>query len=89
VRVRRRPLTRRAFWSHINAMVERRVTVMVTTYFVVEAEYCERVALVSRGQVVAEGSLDALNDQVKSVAHPELTLANAFVELVEAFDRRE
>ena len=38
------PLTRREFWSHINAMVERGVTVMVTTHFLDEAEYCDRIA---------------------------------------------
>ncbi len=40
------PLTRREFWSHINALVERDVTVMVTTHFLDEAEYCDRVGLV-------------------------------------------
>ena len=49
------PLTRREFWSHINAMVERGVTVMVTTHFLDEAEYCDRIALVYRGHVIAAG----------------------------------
>jgi ABC-type multidrug transport system ATPase subunit len=83
------PLTRREFWSHINAMVERGVTVMVTTHFLDEAEYCDRIALVYRGHVIAEGSPDALKDRVKSAAHPEPTLEDAFIELVEAFDRRD
>ena len=47
------PLTRREFWSHINAMVERGVTVMVTTHFLDEAEYCDRIGLVYRGRVIA------------------------------------
>ncbi|MCA9183104.1 MAG: ABC transporter ATP-binding protein, partial [Planctomycetales bacterium] len=47
------PLTRREFWSHINAMVERGVTVLVTTHFLDEAEYCDRIALIYRGQVIA------------------------------------
>ncbi|MEO8270757.1 MAG: AAA family ATPase, partial [Aureliella sp.] len=42
------PLTRREFWSHINAMVERGVTVLVTTHFLDEAEYCDRIALIYR-----------------------------------------
>jgi ABC-type multidrug transport system ATPase subunit len=81
------PLTRREFWSHINAMVERGVTVMVTTHFLDEAEYCDRIALVYRGHVIAEGSPDALKDRVQSAAHPEPTLEDAFIELVETFDR--
>src|SRR3569623_1401793 len=62
------PLTRREFWSHINAMVERGVTIMVTTHFLDEAEYCDRVGLVYRGRVIAEGSPDAL----KALARTEL-----------------
>ena len=36
-------LTRREFWLHINSMVEKGVTVMVTTHFMDEAEYCDRI----------------------------------------------
>ncbi|MGO9469223.1 MAG: ATP-binding cassette domain-containing protein [Isosphaeraceae bacterium] len=81
------PLTRREFWSHINAMVERGVTVMVTTHFLDEAEYCDRIALVYRGHVIAEGSPDALKERVRGALHPEPTLEDAFIELVEKFDR--
>ena len=58
------PLTRREFWSHINAMVEHGVTVMVTTHFLDEAEYCDRIGLVYQGHVIAEGSPDELKDSV-------------------------
>ncbi len=81
------PLTRREFWSHINAMVERGVTVMVTTHFLDEAEYCDRIALVYRGHVIAEGSPDGLKERVRGDLHPEPTLEDAFIELVEKFDR--
>ncbi len=37
------PITRREFWLHINSMVEKGVTVMVTTHFMDEAEYCDRI----------------------------------------------
>ncbi len=50
------PLTRRRFWQDINRMVERGVTVMVTTHFLDEADYCDRVALIYRGRVIAAGS---------------------------------
>jgi ABC-type multidrug transport system ATPase subunit len=82
------PLTRREFWAHINAMVERGVTVLVTTHFLDEAEYCDRVALIYRGQVIAEGSPDDLKDQAKSAELPEPTLEDAFIALVEGFDAR-
>ena len=57
------PLTRREFWSHINAMVERGVTVLVTTHFLDEAEYCDRIALVYKGRVIASGTPDELKDR--------------------------
>ncbi len=83
------PLTRREFWSHINAMVERGVTVLVTTHFLDEAEYCDRIALVYKGQVIASGSPDDLKGAARSGDADEPTLEDAFIGLVEAFDARE
>ncbi|RUL87497.1 ATP-binding cassette domain-containing protein [Tautonia sociabilis] len=83
------PLTRREFWSHINAMVERGVTVLVTTHFLDEAEYCDRIALVDKGRVIANGSPDDLKDAARSDSLPEPTLEDAFIGLVEAADARE
>jgi ABC-type multidrug transport system ATPase subunit len=81
------PLTRRDFWSHINAMVERGVTVMVTTHFMDEAEYCDRIGLIYQGQVIAEGSPDDLKDRVRDDERAEPTLEEAFIALVEDYDR--
>src|SRR5262249_45941983 len=83
------PLTRREFWQHINAMVEQGVTVMVTTHFLDEAEYCDRIGLVYRGRIIAEGSPDELKDQARSDGHQEPTLEDAFITLVEHFDQQE
>jgi len=83
------PLTRREFWSHINAMVEHGVTVLVTTHFLDEAEYCDRIALVYKGKVIATGSPDDLKNKVKTAQRPEPTLEDAFIELVESFDSNE
>jgi ABC-type multidrug transport system ATPase subunit len=83
------PLTRREFWSHINAMVERGVTVLVTTHFLDEAEYCDRIGLVYRGRIIAEGSPDELKARARSEDLPEPTLEDAFIALVEASDSGE
>lgn len=80
------PITRREFWTHINGMVERGVTVMVTTHFMDEAEYCDRIGLVYRGRLIAIGSPDDLKEQVRSEALPEPSLEDAFVHLVERDD---
>jgi ABC-2 type transport system ATP-binding protein len=81
------PLTRRDFWSHINAMVERGVTVMVTTHFMDEAEYCDRIGLIYQGHVIAEGSPDDLKDRVRDDERTEPTLEEAFIALVDEYDR--
>jgi ABC-2 type transport system ATP-binding protein len=72
------PLTRREFWSHINAMAERGVTIFVTTHFMDEAEYCDRIALIYRGRMIAEGAPDAVKAQVGAD-----TLEAAFFALLE------
>jgi ABC-type multidrug transport system ATPase subunit len=82
------PLTRREFWAHINALVQGGVTVMVTTHFLDEAEYCDRIALIYRGRVIAAGSPDDLKDSVRTQALPDPTLEDAFIALVEADDKK-
>jgi ABC-type multidrug transport system ATPase subunit len=83
------PLTRRELWAQINSLVERGVTVMVTTHFMDEAEYCDRVALIYRGQRIAEGSPDDLKERTRTDQRPEPTLEDAFIALVEEHDRPE
>jgi ABC-type multidrug transport system ATPase subunit len=82
------PLTRREFWSHIHALVERGVTVMVTTHFLDEAEYCDRVGLVYQGRLIAEGSPDDLKERARTAEQAEPTLEDAFINLVVAYDRQ-
>jgi len=81
------PITRREFWTHINGVVEKGVTVMVTTHFMDEAEYCDRIGLVYRGQLIAEGTPDALKDMVVDAQRAEPNMEDAFVELVQRHDR--
>jgi ABC-2 type transport system ATP-binding protein len=56
---------------------------MVTTHFLDEAEYCDRIALVYRGRVIAAGSPEELKASVRGPDHPEPTLEDAFIALVE------
>jgi len=80
------PITRREFWTHINGLVRRGVTVLVTTHFMDEAEYCDRVALMYRAKVIALDSPDALKRQAANAGCPEPTMEEAFIALVEAAD---
>ena len=81
------PITRREFWTHINGLVEKGVTVMVTTHFMEEAEYCDRIALVYRSKIINMGTPDELKALAKSEALPEPTLEDAFIKLIEQYDQ--
>jgi len=50
------PISRRQFWELIHQMAEQGVTVFVTTHYMEEAEYCNRLALIFRGRIVALGT---------------------------------
>ncbi|HAU5520023.1 ATP-binding cassette domain-containing protein [Cronobacter sakazakii] len=81
------PLTRREFWRHINSMPEKGVTVMVTTHFMDEAEYCDRIGLVYHGKLIASGTPDDLKRQAACDANDEPTMEEAFIRLIEAWDK--
>ena len=81
------PLTRREFWRHINSMPEKGVTVMVTTHFMDEAEYCDRIGLVYHGKLIASGTPDDLKRQAARDANDEPTMEEAFIRLIEAWDK--
>jgi ABC-2 type transport system ATP-binding protein len=81
------PITRREFWNHINGMVERGVTIMVTTHFMDEAEYCDRIALIYGGINIASGTPDELKRRVKRKGLRNPTLEDAFIELIERSER--
>ncbi|SOD93606.1 ATP-binding cassette domain-containing protein [Caenispirillum bisanense] len=82
------PLTRREFWRHINGLAEDGVTVMVTTHFLDEAEYCDRVALMDAGRVIALGPPEDLKAAHRTAEVPEPTLEDAFIAAIAA-ERRE
>ncbi|WP_320731961.1 ATP-binding cassette domain-containing protein [Enterobacter roggenkampii] len=81
------PITRREFWLHINSMVEKGVTVMVTTHFMDEAEYCDRIGLVYRGKLIAHGTPDDLKNQAADDEVPDPTMEQAFITLIHDWDK--
>ncbi|MBI2792300.1 MAG: ABC transporter ATP-binding protein [Gammaproteobacteria bacterium] len=82
------PLTRREFWTHINGMVLKGVTIMITTHFMDEAEYCDRIALIYRGENIASDTPDGLKKSVQGDDLPDPTLEDAFIALIKAFDKK-
>jgi ABC-2 type transport system ATP-binding protein len=58
------PISRRQFWDLIYELSGRGVTVFVTTHYMDEAEYCDRIALIYRGELVALGTPDELKTRL-------------------------
>jgi ABC-2 type transport system ATP-binding protein len=73
------PITRKTFWDHIYKLAEEGVTVLVTTHYMDEAEYCNRLALIYDGRIIAEGSPTDLKEQTKATS-----LEDFFVTLIDA-----
>jgi len=80
------PITRREFWTHINGLARKGVTIMVTTHFMDEAEYCDRVAMLYRARLIALDTPDALKRGAASDDRPDPTMEDAFIHLVESAD---
>lgn len=56
-------LTRRDFWNHITSLAKKGVTILVTTHFMDEAEYCDRISLFYKGETIAVGTPAELKRQ--------------------------
>jgi ABC-2 type transport system ATP-binding protein len=79
------PLTRREFWNHIYAMVQKGVTVMVTTHFMEEAQYCDNIALIYKSKAIAIDTPHNLTNQIG----PNATMQEAFIELIKRSDNED
>ena len=71
------PITRRQFWEMIYAAAAGGTTVFVTTHYLDEAEYCDRVSIMVDGRIAALGTPDALKAEWSAA-----TLDELFVRLV-------
>ena len=83
------PLARREFWHRINALAEAGVTVLVTTHFMEEAEYCDRLVIMARGQVLAAGDPEQLKKDAVTSRLPQPTMEDAFISLIEQFGEQQ
>jgi ABC-2 type transport system ATP-binding protein len=83
------PLARREFWQRINTLAEQGVTIMVTTHFMEEAEYCDRLAIMVSGEILTIGTPTAIKRQARSEAVPDPSMEDAFIGLIEAHTRAE
>jgi ABC-2 type transport system ATP-binding protein len=59
------PQTRKSIWTHLNELRSQKgVTIFMTTHYMDEAEYCDRIAIIDRGKIVAIGTPEELKGMV-------------------------
>jgi ABC-2 type transport system ATP-binding protein len=77
------PRARRVFWRRITALAEQGVTIIVTTHFMQEAEYCDRVAIMDSGKILAQGSPAEVRALARSEQSENPSMDDAFIAVVE------
>lgn len=71
-------LTRREFWNHIRSLAKKGVTILITTHFMDEAEFCDRISLFYDGEAIAVGTPQELKTSAGAA-----TMEDAFIKLIE------
>ncbi len=91
-------VTRRDFWNHITSLAKKGVTILVTTHFMDEAEYCDRISLFYKGETIAVGTPKELKQKTLEI-HPSLqpsptrgegelpTMEEAFITLIKESEK--
>jgi ABC-2 type transport system ATP-binding protein len=79
------PIARRHFWDLIYEMSEHGSTVFVTTHYMEEAEYCQRLALMNRGKIVALGTPSDLKRELG----PNAKMEDVFITCIERQEAEE
>jgi ABC-2 type transport system ATP-binding protein len=78
------PLARREFWRRINLLAEAGVTVLVTTHFMEEAEYCDRLVIMAQGRVLTEGTPEAIRARARAPGREDPTMEDAFIAVIQS-----
>ena len=76
------PLARREFWRRITALAAAGVTVIITTHFMEEAEYCDRIVIQDAGKLLAIGTPQQVRVQAGSAPDSRLSMEEAFIDIV-------
>jgi ABC-2 type transport system ATP-binding protein len=74
------PLARRSFWQQITALSLRGTTIIITTHFMEEAEYCDRFMIQDKGELLILGSPGEIREQL---AMPLEDMNEIFLAIVE------
>ena len=77
------PMARREFWRRITALAAAGVTVIITTHFMEEAEYCDRIVIQDAGRLLALGTPQQVRTQADASAGRTMSMEDAFIGIVE------
>ena len=75
------PLARRSFWYTIGELANQGITIIITTHFMEEAEYCDRIAIQDAGKMLALGSPQEVRQQAGKTNSNDMN--SAFIAIVE------
>ncbi len=81
--------SRREFWRRIASLSQQGTTTIVTTHFMEEAEYCDRILIQDAGHVLALGSPQQIRDKSLVDGQPAKTVEQAFAVVVEAYRHQQ
>ena len=76
------PAARREFWRIINGLATEGVSVLVTTHFMEEADYCDRLVIMAQGSLLATGAPSEIKERARTPQLPSPSLEDAFVSLL-------
>lgn len=76
------PLARREFWERTNNLAELGVTILVTTHFMDEANYCDHLVIMEAGKILAAGTPLDMKNLARSEDNPDPSMEDAFIYLI-------
>ena len=77
------PAARRATWGLIERIRDNGTTVVLVTHFMDEANYCDRMAIMADGEILTEGTPREIKQRASTTEHPEPTMEDAFLRLIQ------
>jgi len=82
------PIARREFWRRINHLAESNVTIMVTTHFMEEAEYCDRLVIMAQGEILGQGTPEAVKARFQTPRNPDPSMEDTFIAMIEDYEEK-
>ncbi len=82
------PISRRNFWELINQLADEGITVLVTTHYLEEAEYCNNIVLIDAGKLIAEGNAKELKTKYLPYDIYEIE-CNNIIEALELLEKQD